>query len=64
MLNSTLMANTRVLCAILELNQTEDGIVVPEVLRPFLGGKEFFPFLNKPKKGWKKEKVRLCHFLL
>ena len=36
MLNATMCATTRVMCAILELNQTETGIAVPEVLRPFM----------------------------
>ncbi|KAL3117190.1 hypothetical protein niasHT_007593 [Heterodera trifolii] len=36
MLNATMCATTRVICAILENNQTEDGIVVPEPLRPFM----------------------------
>lgn len=36
MLNATMCATTRVICAILELYQTENGIVVPEALRPFM----------------------------
>uniref|UniRef100_A0A146L1I7 serine--tRNA ligase n=2 Tax=Lygus hesperus TaxID=30085 RepID=A0A146L1I7_LYGHE len=36
MLNATACAVTRVICAILETHQTEDGIIVPPVLRPFL----------------------------
>ncbi len=36
MLNATMCATTRVICAILELNQTETGIVIPEVLKPFM----------------------------
>ena len=36
MLNATMCATTRTICAILENYQTEDGIVVPEVLRPFM----------------------------
>jgi hypothetical protein len=28
----------------LENYQTEDGFIVPEVLRPYMGGKEFIPF--------------------
>ena len=36
MLNATMCATTRVMCAIMELNQTETGIAVPEVLRPFM----------------------------
>lgn len=36
MLNATMCATTRVMCAILENNQTEDGIIVPEALRQFM----------------------------
>lgn len=36
MLNATMCATTRVMCAILENYQTEEGIVVPEKLRPFM----------------------------
>ena len=36
MLNATMCATTRVMCAILENYQTEDGIVVPEKLRDFM----------------------------
>jgi len=44
-LNGTAMASTRTLIALLENNQKEDGtVVVPEVLRPFMGGlKEITP---------------------
>lgn len=36
MLNATMCATTRVICAILENNQVEDGIIVPEVLKDFM----------------------------
>ena len=50
MLNSTLCATTRVICCILENYQTEEGVVVPEVLRPFMGGTAMMPFVReKPK---------------
>lgn len=40
-LNSTAVATSRVLRAILENNQQEDGsVVVPEVLRPYMNGRE------------------------
>jgi seryl-tRNA synthetase len=44
MLNSTLCATERTLCCLIENYQTPDGVVVPEVLRPYMGGKEFLPF--------------------
>ena len=40
-LNNTVLANTRALIALLENNYNEDGsVTVPEVLRPYMGGKE------------------------
>lgn len=36
MLNATMCATTRVICAILEVNQTETGIKLPEVLKEFM----------------------------
>uniref|UniRef100_A0A8C8INZ3 Serine--tRNA ligase, cytoplasmic n=1 Tax=Oncorhynchus tshawytscha TaxID=74940 RepID=A0A8C8INZ3_ONCTS len=36
MLNATMCATTRVMCAILETYQTEEGVVIPEVLRNFM----------------------------
>ena len=40
-LNNTVIASPRVLIPILELNQNADGsITIPEVLRPYMGGKE------------------------
>ncbi|KAK1898317.1 Serine--tRNA ligase cytoplasmic [Dissostichus eleginoides] len=36
MLNATMCATTRVMCAILENYQTEEGIVIPEKLQPFM----------------------------
>lgn len=56
MLNSTLCATGRAICCLLETHQTETGINVPEVLRPFLSAyledPSFIPFVNAPpKKG-------------
>ena len=36
MLNATMCATTRTICAILENYQVEDGVVVPQVLRLFM----------------------------
>lgn len=49
MLNSTLAATTRVICCILETFQTDEGITVPEVLRPMMG-MDFIPFVRDPPK--------------
>lgn len=48
MLNGTMCATTRVICAILETNQTETGIKVPEVLKMYMP-KDYqieIPFVN------------------
>lgn len=45
MLNSTLCANTRTLCCILENNQCDDGVIVPDVLRKYYN-KEKILFKN------------------
>ena len=57
MLNSTLTATERTLCCLVENYQTEDGMNVPEVLQPFMGGKKFIPFVN-PKPEEPKEKKK------
>lgn len=44
MLNGTLCAVTRTMCCICENYQTEEGIVIPEVLRPFMLGTEMLKF--------------------
>ena len=36
-LNGSALALPRIVAALLENNQTPDGIVMPEVLRPYLG---------------------------
>lgn len=46
MLNATLCATQRTLCCILENYQTDEGIVVPEVLRKYLDGQEFIPYMK------------------
>jgi len=45
MLNSTLCALTRTICVILENHQTETGVTVPQVLRKYMGGLDFMPFV-------------------
>ncbi|ERN16753.1 serine--tRNA ligase isoform X2 [Amborella trichopoda] len=47
LLNSTLTATERTVCCILENYQKEDGVEIPEALRPFMGGISFLPFQNK-----------------
>ena len=67
MLNGTLCASERTLCCVLENYQTPEGVIVPEVLRPFVGA-DFIPYVKeivvkdlkeaeeKEKKDKKKEK--------
>lgn len=47
-LNSTLCATERALCCVLENWQTEDGLIVPEVLRKYIPGQpEFLPYVKE-----------------
>ncbi|KAF1346744.1 serine-tRNA ligase [Delphinella strobiligena] len=47
-LNSTLCATERALCCVLENYQTEDGLIVPEVLRKYIPGQpEFLPYVKE-----------------
>ena len=46
--NGTLCATERALCCIVENYQTAEGVKVPEVLQPFMGGIKFIPY--NPKK--------------
>ncbi|XP_058760567.1 serine--tRNA ligase-like [Vicia villosa] len=58
LLNSTLTATERTICCILENNQKEDGVEIPEVLRPFMSGKTFLPFKNQPNNEAKGKKSK------
>ncbi|KAH3679456.1 hypothetical protein WICMUC_001001 [Wickerhamomyces mucosus] len=57
-LNSTLCATERALCCVLENYQTEDGLVIPEVLRKYIPGEpEFIPFAKElPKNSTSQKK--------
>lgn len=46
MLNATLTATERTICCILENYQTEDGVLVPEVLQPYMAGMKIMPFVK------------------
>ncbi|KAM3290555.1 serine-tRNA ligase [Capsicum chacoense] len=58
LLNSTLTATERTICCILENYQREDGVEIPEVLRPYMGGKTFMPFQAPPAKEAKGNKAK------
>lgn len=50
-LNSTLTATERTICCILENYQASDGLRIPEPLIPYMGGRDFIPFVKPaPKK--------------
>ncbi|KAG6889955.1 hypothetical protein C0995_013482, partial [Termitomyces sp. Mi166 len=51
MLNGTLCATERALCCVVENYQTETGLVIPPVLRPYMQGREFLPFVKELPKG-------------
>ncbi|RLV94107.1 Serine--tRNA ligase cytoplasmic [Spathaspora sp. JA1] len=59
-LNSTLTATERTLCCILENYQTEDRLIVPEVLRKYIPGEpEFIPFAKElPKNSTSNKKKK------
>lgn len=47
MLNGTLCAVQRTLCCIVENYQTEGGLIVPDVLIPYVG-EDFIPYVKEP----------------
>jgi seryl-tRNA synthetase len=49
MLNATLCATGRAICCLLENYQEADGVRIPEVLVPFMGGMTFLPFVRESK---------------
>lgn len=58
-LNCTLSATGRALCCILENYQKEDGIEVPEVLRPYIKGQpEFIPYTKELPKDSTSKKAK------
>jgi seryl-tRNA synthetase len=57
-LNSTLSAIQRALCCVLENYQTEEGVVVPEVLRRFMPDEEeFIPWVRELPKDSTSQRV-------
>jgi len=55
MLNATMTATERTLCCIVENYQTPEGIRVPDVLKPYMMGRDFIPFV-RPDPGTKEGK--------
>jgi seryl-tRNA synthetase len=59
MLNCTLTATGRTLCAILENFQTEEGFQVPEVLRKFIPGEpDFIPYVKELAKDSTSQRMK------
>ena len=44
MLNGTMCATQRTMCCVMENYQTTEGLIVPEALRPYMGGIDFIPY--------------------
>ncbi|KAG6877232.1 Cytosolic seryl-tRNA synthetase [Termitomyces sp. T32_za158] len=59
MLNGTLCATERALCCLVENYQTAEGLVVPEVLRPYMQGREFLPFVKELPRSLQKKTAGL-----
>ncbi|KZT08176.1 serine-tRNA ligase [Laetiporus sulphureus 93-53] len=57
MLNGTLCATERALCCLVENYQTPDGLVIPEVLRPYIQGRDFLPWVKELPKGLQRKQA-------
>jgi len=57
MLNGTLCATTRAMSCIAENYQTPKGLVIPEVLRPYIQGREFLPWVKELPKGLQRKQA-------
>lgn len=55
MLNGTLCATERALCCVVENYQTPEGLVIPEVLRPYMQGRDFLPWIKELPKSLQKK---------
>ena len=58
MLNSTLTATERTLCCLVENYQCEEGVRVPEILQPFMGGLELIPYVRDAEAPPKEKKQK------
>lgn len=56
MLNGTMCATERTMCCIVENYQTPEGLRIPKVLQPYMGGVEFIPYKPKAVEAFFKEK--------
>jgi len=58
MLNGTLCATERTMCCIIENYQEAEGVRVPKVLQPFMGGLEFLPYDKKALEKFLADKAK------
>lgn len=57
MLNGTLCATERALCCLVENYQTPEGLKIPEVLRPYMQGRDFLPWAKELPKNLERKKA-------
>ncbi|TCD64894.1 Cytosolic seryl-tRNA synthetase [Steccherinum ochraceum] len=57
MLNGTLCATERALCCLVENYQTPEGLVIPEVLRPYMQGRDFLPWVKELPKSLQRKQA-------
>ncbi|KAI0246122.1 serine-tRNA ligase [Lactifluus subvellereus] len=57
MLNGTLCATERALCCLVENYQTPEGLRIPEVLRPYMQGRDFLPWTKELPKNLQRKQV-------
>ncbi|KAI9460692.1 serine-tRNA ligase [Boletus coccyginus] len=57
MLNGTMCATERALCCLVENYQTPDGLVIPQVLRPYMHGRDFLPWKKALPKNLQRKQV-------
>ncbi|KAH9974264.1 serine-tRNA ligase [Lactifluus volemus] len=57
MLNGTLCATERALCCLVENYQTPEGLRIPEVLRPYMQGRDFLPWVKELPKSLQRKQV-------
>ncbi|KZT64329.1 serine-tRNA ligase [Daedalea quercina L-15889] len=57
MLNGTLCATERALCCLVENHQTPEGVVIPEVLRPYMQGRDFLPWVKELPKNLQRKQA-------
>ncbi|KAI0301244.1 serine-tRNA ligase [Russula brevipes] len=57
MLNGTLCATERALCCLAENYQTPEGLRIPEVLRPYMQGRDFLPWVKELPKNLQRKHV-------